>query len=142
MLTVVSRWYCNTRTVRHSAGTVPHSSEVLRFAALWEKIGSLAKSCLTFHLGQLAKAMVRGQNESKLHVLQIIEFILVSDVHNDPLSMSILFMFVNPFMSMLRDAPLDTILAMKELAEAKMTEDRDSMSWSPTSSIFDGMILD
>lgn len=124
----------------HTVGTVP--PEVF-FAAVWELVGSLTRSSLTFHLGQLAKAVERGQNDSKLDVLAFLDRILLRAALR-PYSSITYEGHGTPFVSMLRDASIGTLLEIKALAEKKMREDSDSMSWISTGStdIPDGMIVE
>ncbi len=105
------------------AGPPPSPQAV--FAAIWEKIGSLTKSSVTFHLGQLAKVMEREEDDSKINVLEVIKFIL---------HLSMTYAEMTPFVSMLRDAPIGTILEIKALAKKLKREDSDSMSYSTTGS--------
>lgn len=102
------------------------------FSVLWDKIGSLTKSSLRFHLGQLAKVTARRQNDPKIDVLAVIEFILRSAALREDLGLK--YAHMTPFMAMLRDEPIGTILEMKALAETKMKEDGESMSVSLDSS--------
>ena len=99
------------------------------FDALWEKLSSLTKASLTFHLGQLSKVMERGQKDSKVDVLEIIDFILRTGLRHDSRSKHTL---ISPVMSMLGDALIDTILEIKKLAETKLIGDGETMSWITT----------
>lgn len=115
----------------------------LLFAALWEEVGSLTKSSLTFHLGQLAKAVARKENDSKLDVLSFIDCVLLRAVLR-PNSSITYEGHGTPFVAVLCDASIGTLLEINALAETKMTEDSDSMSWTTSGStdIPDGMILE
>lgn len=113
-----------------SVGTITDPAADM-FAALWEEIRSLTRSSLTFHLGQLAKAMERRQNHSKNDVLAFIDCVLLRAVLREKSSITYEG-HVTPFVSMLRHAPIRTILDIKAIAETSMREDSESMSWIST----------
>jgi hypothetical protein len=86
-------------------------SDVQLFKALWEAIGPYTKESLTFHIGLLVRATVRGQDDARIEVLTNIESTL-----NNAASTQV--SVVSLFMTMLREASISTVNAMLALAES------------------------
>lgn len=83
--------------------------------------------------------MAHRQNDSKIDVLAVIDFILRCAAPRE--NLGLIYAQTTPFMAMLRDEPIGTILEMKALAETMMNEDGESMSLSIDSSSLPDIVM-